>query len=119
MLPTFPPFGWRFDWKSACAFRLRSVRTNTVPAIGEFVQGYDAISWLAIMAPAHTPQPVVDRMHAELARVMALPEFQIQLLKVGMISMNVRDAESSREFLSSEFARWGDVIRRAGLAGSQ
>ena len=45
-----------------------------MPTIGEFFPGYEVNIWLGIWAPAGTPEPVISRLHAEINRVLALPE---------------------------------------------
>ena len=48
-----------------------------MPTIAEAgVPGYEATIWLGIMAPAGTPQPIVDKLNAEIDKVLALPEVQ-------------------------------------------
>jgi tripartite-type tricarboxylate transporter receptor subunit TctC len=83
------------------------------------VPGFDAQSWQMIVAPAKIPRPVVDRLHAELKTVLALPEIKDQILKMGFLPMESRSVEGLQAFVKSEIGRWGKVVQQAGLAGSQ
>ena len=70
-----------------------------------------------IVAPAKTPQWMVDRLSGDFDAVLSVPEVEEQIqndgmLPVGAVSMPLRD------FLNAEIARWGAVVRQAGIAGS-
>ncbi|MCC6887397.1 MAG: tripartite tricarboxylate transporter substrate binding protein [Hyphomicrobiales bacterium] len=90
-----------------------------VPPIGETVKGFDVASWQMIVAPAKTPRPIVDRLHAELKAMLALPEVSDQIAKTGMLPMATPTVEDLQAFVRSEIARWGKVVRQAGIAGTQ
>jgi tripartite-type tricarboxylate transporter receptor subunit TctC len=83
------------------------------------VPGFDAVSWQMIVAPARTPRPIVERLHGELARIAALPEFRNQIVAGGMLPMDNPSVEGLQDFVKSEIVRWAVVVKRAGLAGSQ
>jgi tripartite-type tricarboxylate transporter receptor subunit TctC len=90
-----------------------------VPPIADTVPGFDAASWQILVAPAKTPRPVVDKLHADLQAVLAMPDVQQVITKSGMGLMAPRSVEALQGFITSEIARWGDVVRQAGIAGSQ
>jgi tripartite-type tricarboxylate transporter receptor subunit TctC len=46
--------------------------------------GFDVTSWFALLAPAGTPQPIIDRLHQETVRILALPEIRQRLSDLGM-----------------------------------
>jgi tripartite-type tricarboxylate transporter receptor subunit TctC len=73
-----------------------------------------AVNWYALMAPAGTPRAIVDRLHAESAKVMSPPEIQSRLRGMGG-EPQARTPEQTAEFLRAEYARWGKVIRDAGI----
>ena len=72
-----------------------------------------------IVAPARTPQPIVDKLHNELLSVVGRPEFKNQIVSGGMLPMDNPSVERLHDFVKSEIVRWGAVVRRAGLAGSE
>jgi tripartite-type tricarboxylate transporter receptor subunit TctC len=72
-----------------------------------------------IVAPARTPRPIVDKLHRELLGAVALPEFRDQIINGGMLPMDNPSVEGLQQFVGSEIVRWGAVVRRAGLAGTE
>jgi tripartite-type tricarboxylate transporter receptor subunit TctC len=79
---------------------------------------FDVTSWQMIVAPAKTPRPVVDRLHAELKSILATSEVKDQILKHGFLPMESRTVEGLQDFVKSEIVRWGKVVKDAGIAGS-
>ena len=71
-------------------------------------------SWQAVFAPAGTPQPIVDRLHAEIMKVVATPEVQARLKAFGMIPSTMSPAELGA-FQKAEVAKWAQVIKAAGI----
>ena len=91
-----------------------------IPSLSESgAQGFDAASWQMLLAPAKTPRPVIDKLHAELKGVLALPDVKEAIAKNGMVPMPDRSVEGLQDFVKSEIVRWGKVVRDAGIAGSQ
>ncbi len=91
-----------------------------VPSLHEAgARGFDAASWQMMVAPAKTPRPVIDKLHAELKAILALPEIKEGIAKNGMVPMPDNSVEGLQTFVKSEIARWGKVVRDAGIAGSQ
>ncbi len=88
-----------------------------IPPVADTVPGFDAASWQMLVAPAKTPRPIVDKLHAELKAF--LPELQERILKDGMLMMENESVEALQEFVKAEIARWGKVAQQAGLAGTQ
>jgi tripartite-type tricarboxylate transporter receptor subunit TctC len=83
------------------------------------VPGYEAVSWQAMAAPAQTPKPVLDKLNSEITAVLAMPEVREQILKYGFLPLQNRSVDELKDFVKSEIARWGKVVRDAGIAGSQ
>ena len=90
-----------------------------VPPVGDTVPGFGAASWQMIAAPAKTPRPIVDKLHADFKAVLDLPEVKEQIAKTGMVPMDDPSIAALQEFIKSEIARWGKVVQQAGIAGSQ
>lgn len=86
-----------------------------VPTIAEAGQrGFDMGSWQAVFAPAGTPQPIVDRLHAEIMKIVASPEVQARLKGFGMVPSSMTPAELG-EYQKAEVAKWAEVIKAAGI----
>ncbi len=93
---------------------------QNVPPLHEAgVPGFDAASWQMLVAPSKTPRPIVDKLHAELKAILAMPEIAEHISKNGMVPLEGRPVEGLHDFVKSEIARWGKVVREAGIAGSQ
>jgi tripartite-type tricarboxylate transporter receptor subunit TctC len=91
-----------------------------IPPLAESgVPGFDAVSWLALVAPAATPAEVVDKLHAAVKQVMAEPAVQQRFVDLGNIPLVSPPPNELRRYVKSEIVRWGDVVRKAGLAGSE
>ena len=91
-----------------------------IPPIAEVgVPGFDAAGWGVFSVPAGTPKEVVAKLKAALDGVMALPEVQQQIIKLGMIPGGASSPEELQRFISSEIARWAKVVTQAGLAGTE
>jgi tripartite-type tricarboxylate transporter receptor subunit TctC len=91
-----------------------------IPPLAEAgVPGFDAVSWLALVAPAATPAEVVDRLHAAVKQIMAEPAVQQRFVDLGNIPLTSPPPDELRRYLKSEIVRWGKVVTQAGLAGSE
>lgn len=86
-----------------------------VPTIAEQgLPGFDVASWFGIMAPAQTPGPIVQRLHAEIAKIVETPDMTKFLLTQGAEPM-LMDPPKFSEFLRAETEKWGKVVREAKL----
>ena len=91
-----------------------------VPSLHEAgAKGFDAASWQMMVAPGKTPRPVIDKLHAELKAVLAMPDVKEAIAKNGMVPMPENSVEGLQSFVKSEIERWGKVVRGAGIAASQ
>ena len=93
----------------------RSPALPNVPTLAEAgVPGYEFSGWTGLAAPAGTPRSVIDRLHAEIARISATEEardwFAAGGAEAGMLS-----PDAFSDFIRAEYARWGKVIREAGI----
>lgn len=79
----------------------------------------EAVSWHALTAPATTPRTVVNRLHGEMSRILNLPEIIKTISSLDLIPAPVASIENNQQYIASESRKWGDLIRKLGLAGSQ
>jgi tripartite-type tricarboxylate transporter receptor subunit TctC len=97
------------------AARQRLPQLPDVPTIAESgVPGFEASSWFGLVAPARTPGPVVERLAAETARALKDPELQARFSQLGARLVGNTPQEFAKVIVE-ERARWGDVIRSAGI----
>ena len=86
-----------------------------VPSLAEAgVAGFEMQSWQGVFAPAGTPQPIVDRLAREVAAIVGTPEVQARLRNMG-VEPDGRVSAPFIEFQRAEVAKWGKVIRDAGI----
>ena len=87
-----------------------------VPALSEQgFPGFSALAWWGIFAPAGTPQPILDKFHAEVMKALEQPEVRKTLTQsLGMDIVASSPAEL-RSFVDQEMTRWGDVVRKNGI----
>jgi tripartite-type tricarboxylate transporter receptor subunit TctC len=91
-----------------------------VPTLAELgVKDFDAASWFMLVAPAKTPGEIVERLHAELRALTGDAEVRREFNRLGLMSVSSPPPEELKRFVQSEIARWGEVVRKAGLAGSE
>ena len=86
-----------------------------VPTVAEAgLPNFEVTTWYGVLAPAGTPKAIVGRLNAELVRIMHSPE-----LKDRLAAMATEPAtgtpEEFAEFIKRETAKWGEVVRQAGL----
>ena len=98
-------------------------RVAALPGISSIAEqglaGFDAASWQMVVAPAATPEDVVQRLHAEIKDLMVQPEIKEYASKMGLLPIDTPSVPSLRVFVQTEIARWGKVVEQAGIAGSQ
>jgi tripartite-type tricarboxylate transporter receptor subunit TctC len=85
-----------------------------VPTVAETVPGYEVISWQAIFAPAGTPRPIVERLHSAIVKILAEPDIQARMDKLGMQGAHMTTAEVLA-FQKAEVAKWAAVIKAAHI----
>jgi tripartite-type tricarboxylate transporter receptor subunit TctC len=85
-----------------------------LPTFAELGYPLDIAGWNGIMAPAGTPRAIVERMSAEINRVIQTPEGREQMLKFGLLATGTTPEEFA-EVIRRDTPRWGDVIRKAGI----
>jgi tripartite-type tricarboxylate transporter receptor subunit TctC len=90
----------------------RSDVLPNVPTVDEAgVAGYDATIWLGLMAPANTPKPIVDKLNAEMKRILALDLGE----RLAAIDLQSSSPDELGTHLRKEIDRWGPVIKKLGL----
>jgi tripartite-type tricarboxylate transporter receptor subunit TctC len=75
---------------------------------------FDVTTWYGILTPAGTPRPIVDRLNRELIAVMNSADMKDKLAKQGT-DVRTSTPDEFAAYIKSEIAKWGDVIRKAGL----
>ena len=92
----------------------RSQALPGVPAIGEFVPGYEAIAWYGVGAPKGTPAEIIDRLNRETNAGLADPQLSARYVSLGIEPLSMTPADFGK-FIAEETEKWGKVIRTAGI----
>jgi tripartite-type tricarboxylate transporter receptor subunit TctC len=93
----------------------RSSVLPDVPTVAEAaVPGYEATIWLGIMAPAGTPQPIVDKLNSEIQKALAKPELKEQWAKQGAVPMVMTPSEFDA-YIRKDIEKWAQVVKVAGI----
>ena len=78
------------------------------------VKGYECYTWNAILAPAGTPKPVVDKLNAAINKALADPKVADALEKAGINPTPGSTPESTVEFIKTELNKWAPIIKASG-----
>ena len=93
----------------------RSQAMRDLPTIAESgVPGYEASTWYGVLAPAHTPGAVIARLHEGVVKILADPALHEKLTEQGFEPVG-NSPEEFGAYIKSEIAKWGKVIRDAGI----
>lgn len=110
-------------WPHVQAGKIRALATASpkrlevapdLPALSEFIPGYDASSWHGFFAPSGVPKEVVARLSKEVQEIMKEPNVVEQMKKLGVQPVG----SSSEEFtahIAAETKRWGEVAKKANI----
>ncbi len=85
-----------------------------LPILADTVPGYDITQWWGVVAPAKTPQPILDLLHAEIVKALRAPEVRELLARQGATAQPESPAEFA-SFMKSERTRIGILGKKAGI----
>jgi tripartite-type tricarboxylate transporter receptor subunit TctC len=93
----------------------RSSALPDVPTVAEAgLRDFEVTTWYGVLAPAGTPRPIIARLNAELVKVVHSPEVKERLAATGT-EPRTSTPEEFADYIKREIAKWGDVIRKAGV----
>jgi tripartite-type tricarboxylate transporter receptor subunit TctC len=94
--------------------RKRFATTPTVPTMIESgFADFEAVAWIGFLTTGGSPRPIIDRYHREIVKILNLPEVRDKLLAVEF-EMVAGTPEHFSEWIRTEIARWGKVIKQTG-----
>jgi tripartite-type tricarboxylate transporter receptor subunit TctC len=91
----------------------RSDALPELPAIAEFVPGYEASAWFGVAAPKSTPPEIVERLNAEINACLADPKLNARLVDLGGIAF-AGSSDDFRRLIVEEIAKWASVVKFSG-----
>jgi len=93
----------------------RSDQLPDVPTVAETeVPGFEMGAWQGVVVPAGTPEPVIEKLNAEIRRALQSPEMQKQLKAQGAQALGSTPQEYAA-YIKSEISRWGEVVKAANV----
>ena len=92
----------------------RAAQVPNVPAVAETLPGFENLGWFGLVAPAGTPQAILDKVHADMMKVLASADVKRRFDELGMAPAGNTPAEFARA-MKEESARWAKVIRERKL----
>jgi tripartite-type tricarboxylate transporter receptor subunit TctC len=92
----------------------RSDALPTVPAIAEFVPGYEAVSFFGIGAPRGTPEEIVELLNAQIKAALRDPKFKARIADLGATVFESTPPEFGR-YLAAETEKWSKVVKFANM----
>lgn len=93
----------------------RSPVLPNVPTVAE--QGYpnfEAVAFIGMMAPAATPKPIIDRINADMQKILAMPEIKDKLAAQGFAAEWMKPADFG-SYLAKEVPKWGAIVKSANV----
>jgi tripartite-type tricarboxylate transporter receptor subunit TctC len=101
-----------------------SSRLGVLPEVPPFAEAagapdFEAVSWHVLLAPAATPKQIVEKLRQEMKRIMAAPDMAKRISNLGLIPFDTPTEDGIRAYIKSEQEKWGTLVRKLGLEGSQ
>ena len=93
----------------------RSPQLPEVPTIAESgYSGFEAVAWFGVIAPSKTPRSVITQMSADMVKALQMPDVRNKLVEMGYTPV-ANTPEQFEQFIRAEIAKWGKVIKEAGI----
>jgi tripartite-type tricarboxylate transporter receptor subunit TctC len=86
-----------------------------VPAVAEFLPGYEAFGWIGFGAPKDTPPAIIDTLNKQINAAVADPTVKARLLELGVLIMPPNTPAEFAEFIAADTASWTKVVKFASL----
>ena len=92
----------------------RSSVVPDVPTLAESgLAGYELSSWQAVFAPAGTPKPIVDRLYAEISKILQMPDVQKRLSDLGL-DLSGMPPQQLEALIKADVPRLGKIVKESG-----
>lgn len=83
------------------------------------LRNFDSVTWFMLVAASGTPPDIVERLHREVRAIIADPEVRAELTRLGLVPAQSPPPDELKRFVAAEIVRWGDIVKKAGMVGSQ
>ena len=88
---------------------------ESIPPIADTLPGFDFYGWLGVSAPAGVPQPIIERLNAEISKLLDEPEFRSSLEKLGFYSFGSHSVAAAEKAVRDELELWRKVVGDLGI----
>jgi len=85
-----------------------------VPAVSEIIPGFVTGSWQGILAPAGTPDPIVNKLHAEVTKILQMDDVKEKLEQLGAQPLEMSPSEF-QSWMETKVSEWAAVVKEAGI----
>lgn len=108
--------------KQVRAGKLRAIAVTTpkrldalpdIPAVAEALPGFEVVGWYGVLGPANLPRPIVDKLHAELVKILNEPDVNKRIVEDGSAPVG-NSPEEFRKFLDADLVKWTKVVKASG-----
>jgi tripartite-type tricarboxylate transporter receptor subunit TctC len=93
----------------------RSTTFPELPTIGEFYPGYSNSIWLALFAPAGTPEPILEKLHAETSKALSTPDLKDKYNKAGGLEPYVTTRAEFARRIADDYAKFGKLVKEVNI----
>ena len=109
-------------WPQVQGGRLRALAVTSLaraqfapdlPTVADTIPGFEATSWHGVFAPAGTPKPIVDKMAAEIKKILDQPDVKAKLAEIGAVASPMTPDDFVK-FIDGERTKWADVVKASG-----
>lgn len=84
-----------------------------VPAVAEVLPGFELVGWYGFAAPAKLPKPILDRLHAEVVKIVQAPDIRERILADGSEPVT-STPEAFRKYMLADVAKWTRLVKDSG-----
>ena len=104
------------------AGRLRAIAVTTpkrlpsnpdLPAVAEALPGFEVVGWYGVIGPANMPQPLVQKLHAELVKILNQPDVKNRIEADGSEPVG-SSPDEFRRFMHADMTKWAKVVKESG-----
>jgi tripartite-type tricarboxylate transporter receptor subunit TctC len=99
----------------AVTSKQRSAAFPDLPTVAEQgVPDFDVVTWFGVVAPAGTPQPIVDRYNGAIHKILGSGEIKTRLAAVGVETVTDTSPKQFADYIQSEIAKWKPIVQESG-----
>ena len=92
----------------------RTTSTQDIPTIAETYPGFEASVWYGLAAPARTPRSILDKLNAQLIKILDMPDILERLVGLGL-APTATTPEQFADHIVQQKNKWGELVRKAGI----